>query len=240
MASRSRIAVAHWDTDAVVLRSTPYRESDVVVSLFTERLGKVSALARAARKSRKRFGGSLEPLHGLHVRLSERASAEMMTLEDATIVKARVNLLDDLDGMDAAGTLLRWVREAAPARVSEPALWREIVGGLDALDSRAAPTRVVLARSGLRMLGALGWALELDACVACGKPCPAGRTAQVNPRRGGIVCQQCGGGRVSLAPDLRSRLASTAEGRDEPLTADEANQVLGLVRDALRAHADLP
>ena len=46
-------------TRAVLLRQVDTGESDRVVTLLTEELGKVSAIARGARKSRKRFGAAL-------------------------------------------------------------------------------------------------------------------------------------------------------------------------------------
>ncbi|HEY8670665.1 MAG TPA: DNA repair protein RecO, partial [Terriglobales bacterium] len=50
------------ESEAIVLRTYPFREADLLVTLFTRLEGKVRGVARAAKKSRKRFGGSLEPL----------------------------------------------------------------------------------------------------------------------------------------------------------------------------------
>ncbi len=49
-------------SEAIVLRSYPLREADLLVSFFTRQEGKLRGVARAAKKSKKRFGGSLEPL----------------------------------------------------------------------------------------------------------------------------------------------------------------------------------
>ena len=49
-------------TDAVILRRTPVGESDLIVALFTRDHGRVSAVARGARRSRKRFPAGLEML----------------------------------------------------------------------------------------------------------------------------------------------------------------------------------
>ena len=47
----------------------------MIVTLFTEELGKIAALARGARKSSRRFAGALEPMHTLRVTLDERPGA---------------------------------------------------------------------------------------------------------------------------------------------------------------------
>jgi DNA repair protein RecO (recombination protein O) len=49
-------------TEAIVLRTYPMREADLLVTLFTRVEGKLRGVARSAKKSKKRFGGALEPL----------------------------------------------------------------------------------------------------------------------------------------------------------------------------------
>lgn len=235
-----RAAVVRHATEALLLRRTPYGESDLILLLFTEQLGKVSAIARGARKSQKRFGGSLEPFHTLQLRLSERVGAELLTLEEATLSVPRVALVSDRERMDVGGVLLRWVRAAAPARTREPGVWWVLTHALEqlsALDS--APPSVVAARAGLRLLAQFGWALELQACAICGRACPPNKAATISARRGGVICQACGGSPLTLSAELRGRLVAIGGGVEEPLNEEEAELVLRLVQDALRVHADL-
>ena len=49
-------------SEAIVLRSYPLREADLLVAFFTRAEGKVRGVARAAKRSKRRFGGALEPL----------------------------------------------------------------------------------------------------------------------------------------------------------------------------------
>ena len=48
-------------SEAIVLRTYPLREADLLVTFFTRAEGKVEGVAKSAKKSRKRFGGALEP-----------------------------------------------------------------------------------------------------------------------------------------------------------------------------------
>lgn len=232
-------SVRTHETSALLLRRVGYAEADLVLNLFTERLGRVACLARGARKSQRRFGGSLEPLHTLRVRLDERAGAELMTLKESAIARPRHHLTGDLDRMDAAGRALGWVRRAAPPRTPEPEVWRELTRLLDRLDDPGdpRPPRLHLAEQGLRLLGAFGWGLDLESCVRCGRPCEPHRAAMIAPALGGLVCRACGGARLCLDAPARLRIAAAAAGRAPALDAGDVEQALELVEQTLRSHA---
>ena len=55
-------AMALKESEAIVLRTYPLREADLLVTLFTRNEGRVKGVARSAKKSKKRFGGALEPM----------------------------------------------------------------------------------------------------------------------------------------------------------------------------------
>jgi DNA repair protein RecO (recombination protein O) len=252
MGARNRATQNH-STAALVLRRTPYRDADLVVNLFTQRLGQVSALARAARKSQRRFGGSLEPFHTLEVELDEAVGADLMTLKAARIEQPRAGLYDHLDGMEAAGRFLTWVRGASPGHTPEPLLWSLALRCLDALEetararssraegSAAAPesAKRALAAYGLELLTVCGWRLELERCVQSGAPCPPGKSAMIDPERGGLVSRSEGGAPFLVSGPMRQRLILAQSGVVDALTEEDAELGLTLVERCLRAHAGL-
>jgi DNA repair protein RecO (recombination protein O) len=224
-------------TEALLVRSAPFGDADVVVTLFTEARGIVSAVGRAARKSSRRFP-ALEPMHLLRVGLEERAGADLASLAESAIVRPRLGIVQDLDRLDAAGAALRWVRRAAPPHTPEPALWREINDFLDRLDTtEPGPSpRARLAGAGLRLLAAIGWGLDLARCVRCGRACDPGASACLDTAEGGLVCRACGGARLLLRGERRERLLAASQGDDTALEADDVKAALEIVDAALAAH----
>jgi len=49
-------------SEALILRTYPFHEADLLVTLFTRSEGKIRGVAKAAKRSKRRFGGALEPL----------------------------------------------------------------------------------------------------------------------------------------------------------------------------------
>jgi DNA repair protein RecO (recombination protein O) len=221
-------------THALLLKRVTYSETDLVLTLFTRELGRLSALARGARRSQRRFGGALEPMHTLGVRLDEREGAELLMLREASIVVARRQLVGDLDRIDAAGRALAWLRRVAPVRTSEPELWTVVTTLLDRLDDPGRAPKRELAEAGLALLEALGWGIDFSRCVRCGKPCEPGLGAYVDPALGGLVCRACGGARRRLPEKILGRLRNARLGA---LLEEDADIALELVETGLRAHA---
>lgn len=251
-------------TDAFLLRRVDHGESDLIVTFFSEVRGLIPAVARAARKSARRFG-LLEPIHLLRVTLEDRPNVELATLLEAQIARPHTNILAALDRMEASGRALQWVRIASPPRVPEPRLWADLSAFFDALDApepepaeerraasiggvepplsrrsasiaRAARATRPLAVFGLRLLASAGWGLVWDRCVRCGRSCDPAASACVDPAAGGLVCRSCGGARVVLRSRRRAAMIDAQLGDGSQLSDDDVLVAVELVRDALAFH----
>jgi len=222
----------------LLLGKVDYRESDWVVTFFTEQRGRVSALARGARRSQKRFGGVLEPMHTLTLALEERPTRDLMILREASIEIPRTRLVARLDTLEAAGRALGWVRSSTPQHQREPLVYISIVELLEQLNqpSHERDPRLFLAEFGFRLLSALGFAIDFHGCVRCGRACAEGRAAYVDARKGGLVCRACGGASRRLEGPQRARFARASSGASSVLELDDVDAALFLVEQALAVH----
>lgn len=208
-------------TDAIVLRAVAYGESDRIVTLLGRSTGRVSALARGARKSVKRFSGGL----GLGARgaatLRERAGAELMGLEGFDVSEARLGLAGDLGRTAHAAYAVELCDRLCGPRHPEPAVFDWLDDLLGRLEG-GAPTAERLRVFELGLLGRLGIGPQLDGCVSCGRDDRALADERVrwHPERGGIVCQECVRQGALLTGETRRALA-----RLGALTLEEAEHV---------------
>ncbi|HUH01896.1 MAG TPA: DNA repair protein RecO, partial [Kofleriaceae bacterium] len=198
-------------TDAIVLRAICYREADQVLTLFTRAYGKVSALARGSRRSRKRFGGALGSFTISRVELS-RGRGELLTMSSATSVRAYLELAADMASLAHASYATELVGEIAPPEQPEPDIYDLLVELYDVLSARG-PSVSVLRAFELRLLDHMGLAPVLDACVACGATAPAileAPGAILDPGRGGVTCSGCAPATRNLGVRMLSRDARAA------------------------------
>ena len=158
--------------------------------VFTEELGLLTVAARGARRPTSKLG-ALEPVHTLRLDIDVRRGKDVGTLREARIETARLGLLSDGARLEGAFRALVWLRTVMQPLHPEPRVFREACALLDALDIAAGTIDGLLAPAGLRILTALGYALDLDACVRCGVECPESASSWVDASLGGLVCRAC-------------------------------------------------
>jgi DNA repair protein RecO (recombination protein O) len=228
------------ELSALLLRKTDYGESDLVLNVFTDGLGRIAVMARAARSSKRRFAGGIEPFHGLRLCMDAPLHGELYRLRNTRIEVARLGLASNLVALNIAGRALTWVRRTTVPHTPEPQIFVASCRLLDALDHQPPETTTAgearLAEFGLVLLTALGWALELERCVRCGRPCPEPSPATVDPRHGGLVCRRCGGARQLIDAALRHRMVAAQRGEHSDLLPTDAGTVLDVVEATLLVH----
>ncbi|MGH9584066.1 MAG: DNA repair protein RecO [Bryobacteraceae bacterium] len=84
-------------SETYVLRTYPFRESDLIVSFFTRDQGKLRGIARRARKPKNTFGSGLERLSLVNLSYSQKETRELVNLNSCDLVQSQFDLLDDFD-----------------------------------------------------------------------------------------------------------------------------------------------
>lgn len=202
----------HLKLTAVVLRTVDYGESDRVVTLLSRERGKVSAFARGARASRRRFGGALEPFTLVAAELRSRSASELLGLESVAVLRGHGGIRGDLARIACAAYATEVARELVRDHEPHDELFELMVEYLDLVDG--APARPAALRAfELGALHAAGLAPRLDACARCGGPLdPSARAVRFDPGQGGALCTACSAAAGPGATVL-SRVAIDALGR---------------------------
>lgn len=211
-------------TLAIVLRAVNYGEADRIVTLFGRDTGRLSALARGARKSQRRFAGGLSLCALGSAAVRERPGAELATLERFDATASHAALGSDVARMAHAAYAAELVGKLCAPRQAEPAVFDWLVEFLRLLDGDGASAeRLRVFEIGL--LSGLGFGPMLDTCAACGGESFGGRGASEvafrwDPDRGGAVCVSCARGGRPLQAAVRAALIRLSRTPLADATAD--------------------
>jgi DNA repair protein RecO (recombination protein O) len=176
------------------LRRTDFGESDLILSLYCRSLGKLSALARAGRRSRKRFGAALGLFTLSEVSLSAKPKSEMWTLLAAEPRRSFDSLAHDVTAMAHGSYGTELVRELSADEHPDPEVFDLLVELYESLH-QSGPRAGRLRVFEMRLLEALGLAPIVRFCASCQRE-DLDPGACLDPERGGVVCSKC-------APDAR-------------------------------------
>lgn len=183
----------------VVLKTTPLRESDLLVTLYTATHGRVAAVARGARKSQRRFAGALQLLVLGNYQLGRRPRGELWSLEAAEVVREWTQLATDVYAVAHASYIAELVGALLPAESPEPHVLDVIVALWESL-AEGGPSPGALRAVELELFDVAGHRPALDGCAACGAT-DLDQGAVFDPSRGGAICRRCAAS--SRGPGIR-------------------------------------
>jgi DNA repair protein RecO (recombination protein O) len=233
-------------TAAIVLRTVNYGESDRVVTLFGRTTGRLSALARGARKSQRRFAGGLGLCSVGEISVRERAGAELLTLESFDVTSSHPTFGSDVARMAHAAYVAELVSKLCAPRQVEPGVYDWLATFLDLLDGAGASAERLRVFE-LGLLGRLGFGPMVESCAVCGGSRSGAGPIEYrwDPDRGGAVCAACGRAGRPMRPEVRAALVrlsrtSLADATVQPLAADINRGCREAVLEIVKQHISGP
>ncbi|MGH9604419.1 MAG: DNA repair protein RecO [Terracidiphilus sp.] len=230
-------------SESVVLRTWPVQEADLIVSFFTRDYGRMKGIAKSALKSRRRFGGALEPMTVARAWFAERPRQELVRLDQLEIVRSPLSAPVDHPRMAVLSFFAEVLDEALPEHDPQDAVFRLLLSVLEhtsaqtsavqpeptLLDSVASnPAAANIAQPWmpltyftLWMTRLMGLLPDISRCMACGEPLAAGE-ATFNACADGLFC------------------ALHRNGNSSPLTADSWQLAQRMLRAPVSAFAAEP
>lgn len=188
-------------TEGFVLRARAYGESDVIAVLFTRDYGKLSGIARGARRSRRRFAGPvLEPFQEIGVRFARRPHSELAFLHECSIVRSHHHIADQLMSYAWGSYVCELTERMVPERDPAPdlyALFRSTMESLGAdVAADAAAHHFILG-----LLDRAGWGPDFTRCGICTERVTAASRPILDGRGSGVVCARHEAERLGMDGD---------------------------------------
>lgn len=194
----------NFKSQAIVLRRVDFGDYDLILTLFTLKKGKVSAIAKSAKKSTKRFGGILELFSVLEVVCSFRADRDLMILQEADLKNSFSGIRADLNKTAYASYFAEMVNEWTESGSKQEELYALLFHALEQLDAGRISEEISGIIFLMRFASIAGIRPNLLKCGICRLEIDKIKEERVafDFQRSGIVCQKCAGrsaSRLSLS-----------------------------------------
>lgn len=187
----------HVSSPAIMLRATEHGDYDKIITFFTLKRGRVSLIAKGAKKSVKRFAGILELFSVLNLVWTYGRGRGLPILQEASIVhpfeQIRTNITKTAYASYWCELVYQWMEQGQ----KQPSLYKLLEHVLDQLNSERLSHEILHIAFQLHFMRISGFRPGLDNCANCQTPLDEFERSSVvfNVKRGGILCEKCSPGK---------------------------------------------
>ncbi|MBN1688274.1 MAG: DNA repair protein RecO, partial [Candidatus Omnitrophica bacterium] len=182
-------------TEAIILKTQPFRSSSLIITFFSKSFGKLRGLAKGVRQERETRGALFELFTHVDIVFYEKQRSDLHLVSEASILESYPSLRTRLESIAYASYFSELVDELS--EVHDPH-----EGVFDLLDFSfrylaSLPGRRLARLFEIKLVNEIGWLPHLTNCLLCGKsPLEEG---YFSSRQGGLLCPHCYG----KAPDSK-------------------------------------
>ena len=178
-------------SDALVIRQADFSESSRVLTLFTREFGKISCLAKGAKRLKNAFEGAIDLLAECRVVFIHKQSSGLDLLTEAQLIRrfqpAGSSLIHLYGGYYIAELLNSLTEEADP----HPELYSSAISALNFLSRPSLPYASIF-RFELSLLDEIGQLPDFETCTICQSRISSDEQSRFWVSESGLICPRCG------------------------------------------------
>lgn len=177
-------------TEAFVLGRINFRDSSNIVSLFTKGFGKLSAIVKGARNPKNKIGLAIDPPNHLQIIMYKKDNRDLQLLTGADIISHYSHIKSDLEKLKYVYAILELVNKLIPENESNLKLFTGLERIFHLYEAEDEPPIVLFGRFFMFFLKEIGYEVQLDKCISCGKSNLNEQNLAYNFELG-ILCESC-------------------------------------------------
>ncbi len=174
----------------IIVRRREATESSLILSVFSDKAGKLNLLAKGALRKKSPFKGRVELFSLCHLTHYENPRRGLNILSESDLIDPLVELRSSLPFFMTACYLVELVDMGTGLEQESPGLFNLLKEALSRISSFPDP-RALKRKFELSFIELLGYHLHLGSCASCRTGGRAFR--RFSARAGGVICDRCAG-----------------------------------------------
>jgi DNA repair protein RecO (recombination protein O) len=178
------------ESAAIVLECRDHGESDLIVTFFCQHHGRLTGIAKGAKRSKKRFVNKLEIFSSLRIIHSTPQNNRLAFIAEADLLNGFLTLRENISCYTTANVIREFILLATKEVEGDDSLYPLLVWAYDSLNSGHTSLPVLILFL-IRFYTIIGYSPQLEICHKCGQQIHAKRSYSFNITTGGIHCNRC-------------------------------------------------
>ncbi len=216
------------ETEAIVLDCIEHGESDVIVTFFCQDVGRLSAIAKGAKKSKKRFVNKLELFSFLHITYQQKANRSLAFLVEADLHTSFLHIRQGLELYSIASVIREFLLIGVRENESDLHIFRLSLWALHSLDQKQPPM-AILSLFLIRFYDYIGYRPDLQNCAYCGSLVTNQYRYSFDTATGRIVCSVCNPHVQKTFPLSQGTIKMLRSAQDQPMERLQRLKISGSI-----------
>jgi len=179
-------------SDAIVIRQADFSESSRVVTLFTRDFGKISCLAKGAKRLRSAFEVSLDLLSQCQIVFLQKSSGTLDLLTESKLIKRFQPSPGSLSHLYAGYYIAELLNALTEEGDPHAELYQSAVRTLADIESPGSVAEPV-SRFELSILREIGQLPDFESCTICHSEISSDESVRFWVSQSGLICSSCAG-----------------------------------------------
>lgn len=175
----------------LVLKTKAYRETSKIVTIFTEKSGKLTLLAKGIRKSGSKTAAIIDPLNLIEFVYYFKANRELQYLSNAEFIRNYSHIKSDYNKIKVAFNILELTNLFTHEAQVDQKFYELVVGTLDMLDKTEIDSELILIQFLIRVAEIAGYPIYSENCPLCGKKINIEENTFNFSKEYGLICGNC-------------------------------------------------
>lgn len=175
------------NTQGIVLRAVKYKENDLILTIFTRKMGKVAAIAKGARRNKSSLLSSCQLFSYSDFILKKQGS--MYTVNQGDTIKNFYNISYDFEAFSYAAYIVKLVEHSIYENQTNNRLFTLLAQTLYLFTQEDVDKQYITSAFELKFLEYVGLKPVIDRCVSCSNK--NSKKFVFNIEEGGILCNNC-------------------------------------------------
>lgn len=223
----------------LVLKTFPFKESSLIVSVLSDRLGKIKLVVKGVRRPKSRICGAMEPFNFDEIIFYKREFKEMYNLSDAVVLDSFEEIREDPRKVNAALVLCEFYEKTLPAEEADGHAFSLLLSFLKKLQSaNESVIRSMVLSNLVKAFSGAGVMPHLDDCVRCHAAVGVkGRKIDFSVASGGVVCSKHHDDTVMLlSPQTVKTIKGIYSAGTVPIDRDSMEEIESIITDYMYIH----
>jgi len=175
-------------TPAVILRRVNHSETSLICTFYTREYGRLSAIAKGARRQKSQFAGILDLMSYLDIVVYTKETREVQTLSSAEYIRPFLNIRKEMERTGLGLSMVETIRQAIIGEEPNPQVFDMFIACLETINDDPGTDIEILWWFHIHLAILLGFEPDFKHCFECGKSLAHG---YFTSDTGQIHCQNC-------------------------------------------------